>query len=80
MDVEALQAVDSGHGRQRDEVEVLERAQGAEVEDRPEVDEEAVRALAGEDDPATGQRVRRLIGEVLIVGGAPDADVDRRDR
>ena len=52
-------AVDARRGGRRDEVQVLERAQRAEVEDRAEVDEEAVGPLAGEDDPAAGQRVRR---------------------
>ena len=47
--VEPADAVDAGLGRERKRVEGVERAEPGKVEDRAEVDEEGVVALAGEE-------------------------------
>ena len=85
MDVEGPQRVEPvgggrGIGRQGDEVEVLERAQGAEVEHRAEVDVEAVEALAGEEPDAAAEVVRRRGGEVGVVRRRARPDVARRQQ
>ena len=48
-----------------EQVQVLERAQRAQVEDRAQVDEEALGALAGEDLLAGLQLEHRVRGEPL---------------
>ena len=48
VDVQALRAVDADRVGRRDEVQALERPQGAEVEDAAEVDVESLGALTGE--------------------------------
>ena len=79
MDVEPLEAVDARRRGGRDEVQILERAQRTEVEDRPQVDEEGVGPLTGEHLAAAREAVRRLVREVRIVRRAADAHVDRRN-
>jgi hypothetical protein len=59
-------------------VQVLERPQVAEVEDRAEVDVEAVGPLAGEHLDAAGEVVHRLPGELAVVRGGERADVAGR--
>jgi hypothetical protein len=59
-------------------VRLVEGTQGAEVEDRTEVDVEGVGALTGEDPAATTDLVDRLLGEGGVVGRAALAHVDRR--
>ena len=61
-------------------MEVPEWAQGAEVEDRPDVDEEALVALSGEDLHAVGQRMDRGVRERGVVRSRPWADAHRRAR
>ena len=60
-------------------MKILERTQGAQVEDGAQVDVEPFGSLAGEHRAVTGQRVHGLRGEVLVVRSAARADVDRRD-
>src|SRR6185295_15240693 len=50
----------------------------AQVEDRPEVNEERVAALAGEDLDAVAERVHGGRGQLRVVGGGSRADIDRR--
>src|SRR5439155_10753737 len=78
VDVERLGGVDAHRVRAGDQVQVLERAQVGEIEDRAEVDVEAVRALAGEHLHAVGQRVYRRRAERRIVWRRARADVARR--
>ena len=63
----------------RDQVQVLERTQRAQVEDTAQVDVERVGPLPGED-PALADLVHGLPGQVRVVRGAARADVDRRAR
>jgi len=56
----------------------LERAQRAQVEDRAQVDVEALGPLAGEHQTAALERMDRLIGECGVIGCAAHPDVDRR--
>ena len=80
MDVEAGHGVDAG-GRRSLEKEVgLERPEVAEVEDRAEVDVEAVRALTREDEAARAERVDRLCGKRPVLRDRVLADVARRAR
>ena len=48
-----------GCGRQRDGVEGVERSEPGQIEDRAEVDEEGVVALAGEELGAVAERLDR---------------------
>ena len=54
-----------------------DRPQVAEVEDGPEINEEAVSALAGEDDETVGQPVDGRSRQLLIVRRGADADIAR---
>jgi hypothetical protein len=63
--IQELGRIDTG-GRAEalgEDVEVLERAQVAEVKDRPEVHVEPFGALAGEDLAAVGERVDGTVGQ-----------------
>ena len=60
--VERAQRVHARRRRRRDQVQVLERSQRGEVEDRAEVDVEAVEALPGEDLDAVAEVVDRRVG------------------
>ena len=59
------------------EVRIGERPQHAEVEDRAEVDVEALGPLAGEH-PGRAELVNRLTGEARVVRRRVRADVARR--
>ena len=59
---------------------MLEWAQIGEIEDRAEVDVEAVGALAGEHLHAVGQGVHRRFAEGRVVWRRARADVARRTR
>ena len=78
MDVERLGRVDARRGGGRDQLEIFERPQIAEVEDRTEVDEERVVALAGKDDLAAGQLVHRGGTERCVVRCRARPNVARR--
>jgi hypothetical protein len=77
--VELLGRVDATDRGQRDEMGVLEGTQRAEVEDRPQVDVEALAPLAGED-PAAVERMNRRLRERTVIRCGADTDVDRRAR
>jgi hypothetical protein len=77
VDVEAVHAVDAVFGLERDEVEVVERPQAAQVEHRAEVDEERVVALAGEHGDAVVERGHGVVGQLVVVGRRARADVVR---
>ena len=78
VDVQRLGRIDAGSGGGRDQVQVLKRPQIPEVEDRPQVDEERVVALSGEDDLAAAERVHGGRAERRVVGRRARADVARR--
>jgi hypothetical protein len=61
-------------------VEALERPQVAEIEDRPEVDVEALEPLPGEHRAPAANLMHRLRGEGLVVGRRRRADVARGAR
>ena len=67
-----------GRRRRRDQVQVLERPQRGEVEDRAEVDVEAVEALPGEDLDPVADVVDRRVGQRRVVRRRADPDVARR--
>ena len=75
--VVALRTVLAAGHRQGDEVKVLERAKGTEIEDRAEIHEEAFIALAGEDLHSVGQHADRGVREVRVIGGRSRADPHR---
>ena len=78
MDVERPKCIDAfrspGHVEQ---VQVLERAQGTEIEDRTEVDVEPIEPLTGKHPHVAGKIVDRRIGEPGVVRGRPWSDVAR---
>lgn len=82
VDVDLGGGVDAGHlGQARQAeggVQVRERAQDAEVEDRAEVDVEALGALAGEHAAPVAEVVHGGVGECGVVGGGERSDVARR--
>src|SRR6202034_4923992 len=59
-------------------VQLLERPQVGQVEDRPEVDVEAFRPLASEDLDAAGEPVYRLVCQTGVVRGGQRPDVAGR--
>src|SRR5262249_56397360 len=59
-------------------VQVLERAQVTQVEDRAKVHVEALGALAGEDPDTTAEVVHGRGGQLVVVRGGQRADVARR--
>src|SRR5207247_3978781 len=75
--VEAADAIDAGAWVERDQVEVVERTEAGQVEDRAEVDEEGVVALAGEDPDAPGQIADGCRGERLVLRRRAGPDVNR---
>ena len=77
VDVQALEIVDAGRGLAGDQVERVERAQPAEVEDRAEVDEERIVALAGEGPAAALERGHRAVGHGRVVRIGARADIGR---
>ena len=80
VDVERLQGVHAGRHHRRNQVQVLERTQVGEVEDRPEVDEERIVALACEHRLPRRQGVDSGLGERRVVRRRARADVARRAR
>ena len=64
----------------RDEVRALERTQRQQVEDRAEVDVEALGALTSEHCFARRQRGHRGFGQRLVVGRRARTDAARRRR
>ena len=77
---ESVRVVDArrrGHAR---DVEVLERAQVAEVEDRPEVDVEPVKTLPREHGVTAPDVMNRLARERAVVRRRRRPDVARRAR
>ena len=77
VDVELLGRIDATDCGQRDEMGVLEGTQHAEVEDRPQVDVEALASLAREHPPAV-ERMNRRLRERTVVRCGAHTDVDRR--
>ncbi len=79
VDAEAIGRIDAGRrGDHRRQVEVLERPQVAQVEDRADVDIEAIQSLSGEHRPPAAQGSDRLLGERGIVGRGRRPDVAGR--
>src|SRR5262249_50387884 len=71
--------IDARRGWQRNQVRAIERTKPTQVEDRPQVDEERVVALASEDRRAVVELMDSLAAElVLVVRRGAGADVDRR--
>ena len=68
MDVEGLGCIDTCCRRARDQVQVLERAQVGEIEDRAKIDIEAVGPLAGEHLHAIGKVVHGRLSKRAVVG------------
>src|SRR5207245_2145594 len=80
VDVEAFRAVDAGRGGGRDQVQVLERSEGPQVEDRAEVDVEALAPLTREGLHAAAEAAHRGVGQRGVVGRGAGANPDRRGR
>ena len=81
MHVECAGSVHADRVSGFDQVQVLERAQRAQVEDAVQVDVEALGPLAGEDLSAARQRVDGCVSEGgRVVRRAADSHVDRRAR
>ena len=83
VDVEVRRRVHPGAvGRELVQAEVVvvagERAQVPEVEDRAEVDVEALGALSGVDPRAAGSEWTACVGQRRVVRGGQRADVARR--
>ncbi len=78
VDVESLETVHAVGGGGRDQVQVLEGAQIAQVEDAPQVDPERVGPLAGEDDLAARQRMDGRAGQVFVLRGGARSDAAGR--
>ena len=80
VDVERLGRIDRRGGRARDQVQVLERAQVAEIEDRSQVDVEPVESLPGEHLDPAGEVVHGRLAQPRVVRRRARADVARRAR
>src|SRR5438445_308947 len=59
-------------------MQILDRTQGCEVEDRADVDEERIVALSCKHLDAAGQPMDRFCFELCVVRGRTRADVARR--
>jgi hypothetical protein len=76
--VRGLGPVDAGRGSARDQVQVLEGPQCAEIEDAAQVDVETLPALTSEHVPPARQVVDRLRRQHGVVRRATNPHVDRR--
>ena len=80
MRVVVLERVMADVGRQRKQMERVERAQPGEVEDRAEVDVERIVALAGEDLDASAEALDRRRRECVVGRRRARPDVVGRRR
>ena len=80
MNVVVLERVPSRAGRERDQMERIERPQPGQIEDRAEVDEERIVTLPGEDLDAARQACDRGPREVVVVRSRAGPDVVGRGR
>ena len=78
MAVERLQRIHARCGFRRYQMQVLDRAQVAEVEDRTDVDEERVVSLPGEDLLASRQRMQGFFFQLRVIRRRARADVAGR--